>query len=130
MIQISTLFELIHIPTEAEFCIYTKDYYIDRAGNIFEKAPSTDVYEYGDLYIETVSTRYIFRRVYAAYDYCARILDLLRKWNGEGSISIQLETINDFTEFLAEGGFEIIHKHNPDISCIKESDKDGSYCFS
>lgn len=113
MIQISTLFELIHIPTEAEFCIYTKDYYIDRAGNIFEKAPSTDVYEYGDLYIDTSATQYVFRRVYSAYDYCAQILELLRKWNGVGSISIRLETLNEVTPFRAEGGFEIIQKHLP-----------------
>ena len=108
MLQISTLFALIHIPTEAAFAIYTKDYFVDKAGNTYEKMPSTDVYEYGDLYIETPTTQYIFRRVYAAYDFCAKLLALLRNWNGEGSLSIHLEELNNFTEFRAEGGLEII----------------------
>ena len=102
---------------------------LDEEGTVFDKAPSENVYEYGDLYIETVSARYIFRRVYVAYDYCARILELLRTWNGEGSISIQLEAINDFTEFFAEGGLEIIHKHNPGGLCIDGDDKDVSCYF-
>ena len=118
MIQISTLFELIHIPTEAEFSIYTVDYDVDTEGNICNEPSCTDTYQYGDLYIETISIQYIFRRVYAAYDYCAKILEMLRKWNGEGSISIQLESLNEVTEFFAEGGFEIIYKHNPDGLCI------------
>lgn len=126
MIQISTLFEMVHIPTESEFSIYATDYYVDKEGNVFDKAPHTDVYEYGDLYIETVSTQYIFRRVYSAYDYCAKILELLRKWNGEGSISIRLESLNEVTEFFAEGGFEMIHKRNPVSLCVERSGKDGS----
>lgn len=112
MIQISTLFELIHIPTEAEFSIYTKDYFLDTDGNTYYEMPHDDVYEYGDLYIETTSTQYIFRRVYSAYDYCSKILDMLRKWNGEGFISIRLESLNEVTKFHAEGGFEILPKRS------------------
>lgn len=122
MIQISTLFELIQIPTESEFSIYTKDYYVDQDGNTFDKAPSGEVYAYGDLYIETVSTQYVFRRVYAAYDYCATLLEMLREWNGEGSISIRLESLNKTTEFFAEGGFEKLQKRSPITLRV---DKDG-----
>lgn len=126
MIQISTLFEMVHIPTESEFSIYATDCYVDKEGNVFDKAPHTAVYEYGDLYIETVSTQYIFRRVYSAYDYCAKILELLRKWNGEGSISIRLESLNEVTEFFAEDGFEIVHKHNSIDLSVERTANDGS----
>ena len=101
---------MIQIPTNTEFTIYTKDYFVDKEGNCFGNPPHTRVYSYGDLYIETNSAKYIFHRVYGAYDYCARILDLLRKWNGTGSISIQLETLNEVTPFCPEGGYEVISK--------------------
>lgn len=110
MLMISTMFELICIPEQTEYCIYTRDYYIDREGTVYEKMPHGDVYEYGDLIIETPQLRHIFRRVYAAYDWCAGIIRRLREAEPGEKICICLDELEEARDFCAEGGYEVCRK--------------------
>lgn len=111
MIHIFSYFNFISIPIHTtEVAIYTVDYYIDKEGNIFDNFPHGDVYEYGDLIIETPFKKYIYRRVYSAYQYCADIIRKINDQKMQPIISINLDEAFDMREFRAEGGFEIIHK--------------------
>ncbi len=110
MLQIYSLFNLITIPGNTEYVIYTKDYYIDKAGVVYEKMPHGDVYEYGDLIVETPSFRYVFRRVYAAYDYCATLIRMITEQKDQNVITINMDEDFQHREFRAEKGLEVIPK--------------------
>ncbi len=110
MIMISSLFQMISIPSDAEFTVYTKDYYIDEEGKIYQEFPHSKVYEYGDLIIETASTKYIFHRVYSAYDYCACMIRRILEQKENPVIYINLDELNEAREFRAEDGFEVCAK--------------------
>ncbi len=107
LLILSTMFEMVCIPLTTEYSIYTNDYYVDDEGNVYEKTDRLDVYEYGDIVIETPTTRYTFYKVYAAYDYCAQILELIKKQCLRSVIHIQLEELNPQAGFRQEGPFEI-----------------------
>ncbi len=56
MLIIKSLFFQIAVPKEEEYAIYTNDYYLDKDGNLVPKnTDRTDVYDYGDIIIQTVS---------------------------------------------------------------------------
>lgn len=59
MVFIMSLFNMVYLPTNSEFTIYTEDYYIDDDGQRYDVMPHGNVYEYGDLVIETPQKRYI-----------------------------------------------------------------------
>lgn len=111
MLQLFSLFYMISIPIRnTEFSVYTKDYYIDKNGLVYAEMPHGDVYEYGDLIIETPTAKYIFRRIYSAYQYCAEIIRKINEQKMQPIISINLDEAFNMREFHAEGGFEIIPK--------------------
>ena len=111
MIQLYSYFYFVSVPIQnTEFSIYTRDYYIDKEGVIFDEMPHGDVYEYGDLIIETPTAKYIFRRVYSAYQYCADIIRKINEQKMQPIISINLDEAFNMREFRAEGGFEITPK--------------------
>lgn len=95
MIIIKSLFNVVCIPDQMEYAVYTKDYCLDEEGNICEDLENMDVYEYGDLIIETPQKRYMFQKTYAAYDYCARITEEIKKQRHNPVIYVEMETLND-----------------------------------
>ncbi len=112
MLQIISHFELISIPVEnTELAIYKTDYYIDESGVRFDEWPHPKVHEYGDITLETISTKYIFRRVYAAYQFCSEIIESIQKQKDQPIITINLDEDLGFQGFQAEDGLEIIPKN-------------------
>ncbi len=79
--------------------------------------PHGDCYSYGDVIIETPTTRYVFKQVYAAYEIVARILRSIHEQKNQSIIEIDLDKISgDETGFTAEGRFEIIHIAGESVS--------------
>lgn len=70
-------FFYVTIPSNEEYAINTNDYYLGHDGNILTDTDRTDVYEYGDIIIQTSRVKYIFKRVYFAYDYAVRIMEYI-----------------------------------------------------
>lgn len=62
MLIIRSLLYQVTIPSNEEYAIYTNDYYLDRDGNVLTETDRTDVYEYGDIIIQTSRVKYILRR--------------------------------------------------------------------
>lgn len=109
MVFIMSLFNLVYLPTNSEFTIHTEDYYIDDDGQRYDAMPHGNVYEYGDLIIETPQKRYIYRKVYSAYDYCVTLIQKIKEHKGDPVILIDLDELNEVWGFQAEGGFEVQH---------------------
>jgi len=97
MLMIYTMFELIRIPDQTQCCIYTRDY-------------PGEVCGYGDLIIDTPQVRYIFHRVNAAYDYCAKLNMAIWEAKEGEDVRIDLRELNEVRGFCAEGGFEVWRK--------------------
>lgn len=95
MLIIRSLFYQVTIPSTEAYAIFTNDYYIDKEGNVLTEANKTDVYEYGDIIIQTSNSRYIFKRVYSAYDYAVQIMDYIKEHQGENIIYIDMANINE-----------------------------------
>lgn len=67
MLIIKSLFFQIAIPNSEAYAIYTSDYYLDKEGALVPMdSGRTDVYEYGDIVIQTAATKYIIKKVYSA----------------------------------------------------------------
>ena len=106
MLIIRSLFYQVTIPSSEEYAVFTNDYYVDADGNVLTDTDRTDVYEYGDIIIQTSHSRYIFRKVYSAYDYAARIMDYIKEHRGESIIYIDMEDLNENWDYHS-GFFEI-----------------------
>ena len=107
MVLIMSLFNMVYLPTNGEYTIYTEDYYIDDDGQRYDVMPHGNVYEYGDLIIETPQKRYIYRKIYSAYDYCATLIQKIKEHRSDPVILIDLDELNEVRGFQAEGGFEV-----------------------
>lgn len=106
MLIIRSLFYQITIPSNESYAIFTNDYYIDTDGNVLTKANKTDVYEFGDIIIQTSSSRYVFKKVYSAYDYAVRIMDHIKEHQGENVIYVDMADLNENWENHS-GTFEV-----------------------
>lgn len=71
MLIIKTMFNLICIPDNVPFAIFSDDYLIDKEGNRSEYSDKGNLYEYGDLYIDTESVTYKFCKIYACFQWVA-----------------------------------------------------------
>ena len=102
----------ISIPNKIEeVAVHAKDHYKDENGAILEIPPSDDrLYHYGDLYIETPFSKYIFRGVDSAYSYPAKIYRLINEQKFQYLIDIDLDAICGDNRFRAKGGLEIVSK--------------------
>ena len=65
MVFIMSLFNMVYLPTNSEFTIYTEDYYIDNDGQRYDVMPNGNDYEKGDLLIETTKKGNIYRQIYS-----------------------------------------------------------------
>lgn len=106
MLIIRSLFYQITIPSNEEYAIYTNDYYLDQDGNVLTDTARTDVYEYGDIIIQTSRVKYIFKKVYSAYDYAVRIMEYIKEHREDGVIYINMEELNSHWEDHS-GTFEV-----------------------
>ena len=96
MLIIRSLFYQVTIPDNVEYAIYTNDYFLDKDGNLVTEIGRTDVYDYGDLIIQTGSAKYIFKKVYSAYDYAVRIMEHIKAHREDKVIYINMEELNEF----------------------------------
>lgn len=94
MLIIRSLFYQVTIPSTEGYAIFTNDYFVDDEGNILTETDRTDVYEYGDIIIQTSHSRYIFKKVYSAYDYAVKIMDYIKEHQGENVIYIDMADLN------------------------------------
>lgn len=101
----STFFQIV-IPDNEPYAIYSIDYYVDKDGTILTETDRSDVYEYGDIIIQTPSTKYIMKKVYSAYDYAAQIIDYIEEHRNDDQIFIDMYKLNKRWEYH-EGTFEI-----------------------
>ena len=92
---IRSLFYQVAIPSTEAYAIFTNDYYVDKKGNVLTETDKTDVYEYGDIIIQTSHARYIFKKVYSAYDYAVRIMEYIKEHQGEKVIYINMSDLNE-----------------------------------
>ena len=106
MLIIRSLFFQVTIPRTEGYAIFTNDYFIDADGNVLTEINRTDVYEYGDIIIQTSHSRYIFKKVYSAYDYAVRIMDYIKEHQGEDVIYIDMAKLNENWENHS-GSFEV-----------------------
>ena len=72
---------------------------IDENGNRFDEMPHERAYEYGDLVFETSDTRYIFKKVYSAYDYCAAIIQQIKCHASDEVILVDWDKLNEIRDF-------------------------------
>ena len=106
MLIIRSQFYQVTIPSTEGYAIFSNDYFIDPDGNVLTETNRTDVYEYGDIIIQTSHSRYIFKKVYAAYDYAVRIMDYIKEHQGENVIYIDMAELNENWENHS-GSFEV-----------------------
>jgi len=106
MLIIRSLFYQITIPDNEPYAIYSTDYYVEKDGTVVTETDRTDVYEYGDIIIQTPSTKYILKKVYSAYDYAVRIMDYIKEHRNDGLIFVDMSDLNKYWEHH-EGTFEI-----------------------
>ena len=99
MLIIRSLFCQVTIPGTEAYAIFTNDYYVDKEGNVLTETDKTDVYEYGDIIIQTSNSRFIFKRVYSAYDYAVRIMEYIKEHQGEDVIYIDMAKLNENWEY-------------------------------
>lgn len=107
MLYIKSLFHLVCIPDNCEYTIYTHNYELDKEGNLVEDLSRGDVYCYGDLFIETPNRKYVFNRLYAAYDYCAKIISSIEEQKNNPVIFVEMETLNECFNDHHKGSFEV-----------------------
>lgn len=114
MLRIQSNDYFISIPDKlTEVTIYATTHYKDENGQRLDMPPSHDrFYLYGDIFVETPFTRYIFRDVKSAYSYPAKINKIIGEQKYQYLITIDLDGLYGGNGFHAEGGFEIITKAN------------------
>lgn len=95
MLIIRSLFYQVAIPSTEAYAIFTNDYYVDKEGNVMSETDKTDVYEYGDIIIQTSNARYIFKKVYSAYDYAVRIMEYIKDHQEENIIYVNMSELNE-----------------------------------
>ena len=102
----------LSIPDKlTEVAIYATDHFKDESGQIFDTPPAHErFYHYGNLFVETPFTRYIFRDVYSAYAFPAKINRIINEQKYQYLVSIDLDSLCSDHSFCAEGGLEIISK--------------------
>ena len=102
----------LSIPEKlTEVVIYATNHFKDESGQIFDTPPAHErFYHYGNLIIETPFSRYIFKDVYSAYAFPAKINRVINKERFQYFVSIDLDALCSDNHFCAEGGFEIISK--------------------
>ena len=107
MLIIKSLFFHISIPKEEAYAIYTNDYFLDNDGNpVPMNTDRTDVYDYGDIIIQMVSTKYIIKKVYSAYDYAAKMINYIGEHRNDDVIYINMYDLNEYWEYHS-GDLEI-----------------------
>ena len=94
LLIIRSTFYQVTIPRSEAYAIYTNDYFLDTEGNVFSETENYDVYEYGDIIIQISSSRYIFKKVYAAHDYAVRIMEFIKDYQEDKAIYIDLANLN------------------------------------
>lgn len=97
MIIIRSLFYQVTISDNDSYGIYTIDYDLDEDGNVVPSG--LDTYQYGDIVIQTSAVRFIFKRVYAAFDYAVRIMEEIKEHCQEPVIYINMEDLNENWEY-------------------------------
>ena len=71
---------------------YWYDYYGDSYGNPVDD-DSGDIYEFGNIYIETANKKYIFQKVSCAYLWVSEIIDYIENHKNEDMIFINLNEL-------------------------------------
>lgn len=84
---------------------FPNDYFVDAEGNILETS-RLDAYEYGDIIIQTSNSRYIFKKVYSAYEYAILIMDYIKEHQGEDVIYIDMANLSENWDDHS-GSFEV-----------------------
>lgn len=81
------MFNLVCIPDNVSYIIYSDDYLLDKEGNRKEYSDPDfgKCYEYGDLCIETESVTYRFKKIYASYQWVAWLTDKIAEAYADGS---------------------------------------------
>ena len=112
MLRIYSNLYLLSIPDKlTEVVIYATDHFKDENGQIFDTPPVHDkFYHYGNLLVETPFTRYIFKDVYSAYAYPAKINRMINEQKYQYLVSIDLDVLCADNNFCAEGGLEVVSK--------------------
>ncbi len=108
MLIIRSLFYQVTIPSTEAYAIFTNDYFVDEQGNVLTETNRTDVYEYGDIIIQTSNSRFIFKKVYSAYDYAVRIMEYIKEHREERVIYIDMADLNENWEY--HGGSFVVEK--------------------
>ena len=108
LLIIRSLFYQVAIPSSEEYALFSNDYVCDAGGNVITDSNRSDVYQYGDLIIQTSHAKYIFKKVYCAYDYAVRIMECIKNKyrQGESVIYIDMADLNEFWDDHA-GTFEV-----------------------
>ena len=110
MLNIYSFDTFVSIPCrQTEFSIYTTHYYTDENGTVLpDNTDRLDIYEKGDLIIETPSVKYIWKKIYMPYQYCEDIFKSIAAQKESPIISVDLNEISG--GYFDYKGFEVITK--------------------
>ena len=87
MLILKTMFNLVCIPDNVPYMIYSDEYLLDKEGNRKEYS-DPDIgkyYQYGDLCIQTESVTYKFSKIYACYQWVAWLNNKIIEAYADGS---------------------------------------------
>lgn len=94
----------------ASVFVHCNDYYVDKEGVTYDKMPHGDVYECGDLIIETPFEKYIFKRIYDAYMYLFYFNEAQEAQKDKPIVFIDLDKAPNLPPLCATGGVEVVPK--------------------
>ena len=93
MLIIRSLFCQVFVPTDKEYAIFSKDYFMDENKNIIDHPDANDGVPYGDLYVATAQADYVFKRVYACYEVVARVIRCIQEHKYDPVIYVDLDAL-------------------------------------
>lgn len=99
----------ISIPdNQTEFTIHWETYELDKDGNVANDLNRLDTFEYSDVYLETPSFQYIFRKVHYGSYAAQQIMEILQSHLLANEIAyIDLDLLHPSPGFHMEGSLEM-----------------------
>lgn len=120
MLIIKTMFNLVCIPDNCPYTVYSEDYLLDKEGNRrdYSYPDYGKCYEYGDLCIETESVTYRFCKIYACFQWVAWLTDKIAEaYDGSKNAVIDMASLGEIAgkEFNAPVVAEYRNKPASDL---------------
>jgi len=100
----------VYLPEGTSFAMWTDNYEADVWGKKHEceDVPLNEIYDFGDLIIETVERTFIFRRIYACYSCYEELMEMIEKDSWQSELFADLDELSQGDPVTVD--LEIIYK--------------------